>query len=122
MYIFAFLGGTAASMGLGGGMIMLAATAAFTDLTQQQAQGLNLIFFIPIAAVSVLIYSKRKLIEWKKILPSLIWGAAFAVPGCLIARYTDAALLRKGFALFLLVIGIKELFFSSKARDVDKSA
>ena len=49
--------GILGSMGLGGGAVLVIYLSLFTETKQLTAQGINLLFFIPIAAVSVIIYS-----------------------------------------------------------------
>lgn len=109
-YIAAFLTGIFAAMGVGGGMILIIYLTFFTGLPQLSAQGINLIYFIPIAILSVIIHTKNKLIEWKKIVPSLIAGTAFAVLGAFAADYLGSETLGKIFGGFIVMIGIKELF------------
>lgn len=48
--IVAFLTGITASMGLGGGFILVIYLTIFAQMPQLAAQGVNLIFFLPIAA------------------------------------------------------------------------
>ena len=60
--------GILGSMGLGGGGVLIIYLSLFTETEQLKAQGINLLFFIPIAAASVIIYSLKGLIKWKIIL------------------------------------------------------
>ena len=48
-YIAAFLTGILAAMGVGGGMILIVYLTFFVGVPQLSAQGINLIYFIPIA-------------------------------------------------------------------------
>lgn len=116
-FIAAFVTGILASLGVGGGMVLIIYLTVFGGFDQLSAQGINLIYFLPIALLSVTIHSKNKLIEWKKILPSLITGVLFAMAGAALARYIGSPLLRKIFAGFILFIGIRELFGSSGKQD-----
>lgn len=109
-YIAAFLTGIFAAMGVGGGMILIIYLTFFAGFPQLSAQGVNLIYFIPIALLSVIIHTKNKLIEWKRIVSSLIAGTAFAVLGALTADYLGSEILGKIFGGFMILIGIKELF------------
>lgn len=111
-YIAAFLTGIFAAMGVGGGMILIIYLTFFAGFPQLSAQGINLIYFIPIALLSVIIHTKNKLIEWKKIVPSLIAGTAFAVLGAFAADCLGSEILGKIFGGFIIIIGIKELFGS----------
>lgn len=108
-YIAAFLTGIFAAMGVGGGMILIIYLTFFAGFPQLSAQGINLIYFIPIALLSVIIHTKNKLIEWKKIVPSLIAGTAFAVLGAFAADNLGSEILGKIFGGFIIIIGIKEL-------------
>lgn len=117
MIIAAFLAGVAASMGLGGGMIFMLYLALFTQTPQITAQGMNLLFFLPIAALSLIIHTKNKLVEWKKILSSILTGVIGASAGSLLANQLSSPILRKSFAVFIILIGLKELF-SKQEKDI----
>lgn len=108
--IAGFLTGIAASMGLGGGMILIVYLTAFASVSQLEAQGINLIFFIPIAILSLIIHTKNKLVEWKTIIPTLIIGIAGAVLGSYLADILGSHILSKIFSIFITLIGIRELF------------
>lgn len=108
----AFFTGIFASLGVGGGMILIIYLTVFGGFDQLAAQGINLIYFIPIAALSVIIHSKNMLIEWRKIVPSIIIGIAFAAAGTYAAEHIGSPALKKIFAVFILFIGVKELLFS----------
>ena len=66
--IVAFLTGITASMGLGGGFILVIYLTIFAQMPQLAAQGVNLIFFLPIAAFSLIFHIKNKMIEKSVIL------------------------------------------------------
>ena len=106
----AFFTGIFASLGVGGGMILIIYLTVFAGFDQLAAQGINLVYFIPIAALSVILHSRNHLIEWKKIIPSIIAGILFAALGTLAAKSIGSDGLKKIFAVFILLIGIKELF------------
>ncbi len=107
----AFLTGIFASMGFGGGMILIIYLTIFAGVDQLTAQGINLVFFIPIAFLSVIMHSKNKLIEWKKIVPAIICGTIGVFIGSFIATKTGPEFLSKIFAIFIIIIGFRELFF-----------
>ena len=67
-------------------MILILYMTIFAGYTQLDAQGINLIFFIPIALLSLIIHTKSKLVKWKNIIPSVICGIITAVIGCIIAK------------------------------------
>ncbi len=107
----AFLTGIFASLGVGGGMILILYLTVFGGFNQLSAQGINLIYFIPIALLAVIIHSRNGLIRWKSILPALIVGTVFAAVGAFAAGYIGSPGLKKLFAVFILAVGVKELFY-----------
>ena len=119
-FIAAFLTGVFASLGVGGGMILIIYLTVFAGFDQLAAQGINLVYFIPIAALSVFLHSRNKLIEWKKIIPSIITGIVFAALGTMAAKYIGSPGLKKIFAVFILLIGVKELFSKPEAQPCGK--
>ena len=57
--IVSFATGVFASLGLGGGMVLIIYLTVFAGMPQIQAQGINLIFFVPIAIISIIIHNKN---------------------------------------------------------------
>ena len=107
--VVSFQSGFIASLGLGGGMVLIIYLAIFTGMEQLEAQGINLIFFIPIALISIILHTKSKLIIWKKIIPSIITGIIAALIFCLVASMLGSEILSKIFSVFIIIIGIREL-------------
>jgi uncharacterized membrane protein YfcA len=110
-YIAALITGVLASLGVGGGMVLIIFLTVIAGVDQLTAQGINLIYFIPIALLSVIIHTKNKMIKWREIIPAIVTGLVGAVIGALIARAVNRELLHTVFAIFVLLIGIKELFY-----------
>ena len=57
--IAGFISGTAGALGLGGGGILVIYLTVFAGVEQFQAQGINLLFFIPSAAIAVFLHWKK---------------------------------------------------------------
>lgn len=110
----AFLTGIFASMGLGGGMVLIVYLTVFAGFSQLVAQGINLVFFIPIAIISLVLHTKNKLVEWKKAFPAVLWGTAAVIISAWLANRIEQSLLSKAFGIFLILMGLKELFFKSE--------
>lgn len=110
IFIVALLTGLFASLGLGGGMILIIYLTVFNGTDQLEAQGINLLFFMPIATISLIIHTKNKLIDWKACVPSIVCGAVFAIAGTYLANSLGSSILTKMFAVFIFIIGLKELF------------
>ncbi|MCL2108888.1 MAG: sulfite exporter TauE/SafE family protein [Oscillospiraceae bacterium] len=113
--IAGFLTGVAASMGLGGGFILIIFLTVFAGTAQEQAGGINLLFFLPIALISIIIHSKNKLIDWR-VIPAICIAGAFGVAGGAALLYViDESWLRKLFAGLLVFVGLREMFHRKKA-------
>ena len=110
----AFLTGIFASMGLGGGMVLIVYLTVFAGFSQLVAQGINLVFFIPIAIISLVLHTKNKLVEWKKAVPAVLWGTAAVIISAWLANRIEQSLLSKACGIFLILMGLKELFFKSE--------
>ncbi len=115
-----FLTGAAASMGLGGGFILIIYLTIFANVDQMTAQGINLVFFLPIALLSIIIHSKNKLIEWKAIPWLCGAGLAGVVAGSWLSGIVGGDFLQKMFAVLLVIVGIKETFHKKQKNTIDK--
>lgn len=115
-----FLTGIAASMGLGGGFILIIYLTVFANVDQITAQGINLVFFLPIALLSLIIHSKNKLIAWRAI-PFLCGsGLGGVIVGNWLSGLMGGDFLQKMFAVLLLFVGIREIFHKNKEKTIDK--
>lgn len=109
IFIVSFLSGIFASMGLGGGMVLILYLVFFASVSQLSAQGINLVFFIPIAILSIIMHKKAGFISLKSIIPSIITGIIFSVIFSFIAVKIDTGLLSKLFGGFVTAVGIRQL-------------
>ena len=105
-----FLSGLTASMGLGGGFVLMIFLTVFKTYNQIYSQAINLMFFIPIAIFSSIFHIKNKLVEVKPLIFFIIFGTIGVVFGFLMIYILPINILRKLFSLLLLFYGIKELF------------
>ncbi|MBE6837015.1 MAG: sulfite exporter TauE/SafE family protein [Ruminococcus sp.] len=112
--IVSFLSGIMASMGLGGGMVLILYLSAINGLDQLSSQGINLLFFIPIGIFSVILHSKRKLIKWKFVLLPLITGGIAVSIFSFIATKINADMLKTAFGVFIIAVGIITFFKKNK--------
>ena len=104
-----FIAGVISSMGMGGGTVLLLYLRLFTETSQLKAQGMNLLFFIPIGVISVIIYSKSKLINWRTVLPLAAVGAVGALIGCFLTGVLGVKIISKIFALLLIFLGVQKI-------------
>ena len=102
--------GIIGGMGLGGGAVLIIYLCVFKDVEQLKAQGINLLFFIPIALVAVIIYALKKQIKWKLTIPIAIGGILGAAGGFFLTDIIGGNFTAKLFGGFLILLGIKEIF------------
>lgn len=114
IFVSSLLAGVAASMGVGGGAILLLYLTAFAGMNQLAAQGVNLIFFLPIAVIAVCIHAKSGLINWKSAFICIGFGLVGVFGGLWLTRLISENLLSKLFAALLLCMGLRELFAKNK--------
>lgn len=107
--------GIISGMGIGGGAILIPALVLFVKPEQHIAQSVNLLFFIPTAIVALIIHIRNKSVDFKMGIPIVICGLAGAILGSKLALSIDGSILRKVFGVFLLAMGIYELFGKRKA-------
>ncbi len=105
-----FCSGIISGMGIGGGTILIPALLFLTDITQQQAQGVNLIYFIPTAVTALITHQKKGNLDWKTAKPIALLGLAGAAAGAFLAVSLESDLLRKIFGGFLFLMGLSEIF------------
>lgn len=118
--IASLVAGFVSALGLGGGGILVLYLTLFLNMEQMQAGGINLIFFLPLAAVSIAIHIKNKLIDYKFALKCAPFGVLGAFLGVWLANTIQPFWISKGFAVFVLILGIRELFFSPKKKEPDE--
>ncbi len=114
------LSGICASMGLGGGFVLLVYLTLFTQLSQLDAQLTNLVFFLPIAVLSVILHLKNQLIEKKVLLKAIVVGIIGVLIGGFLSGVIEEELLSKLFGGFILLIGLKELFHRKSGKNEQK--
>lgn len=107
--IFGFLAGLTASLGLGGGFFLIIYLTAVIGMNHIKAQALNLFFFIIIAAISVTLSAINRLINFKVVAIFAIFGLAGVWVGLLLEFMLPVRSLTKLFAIFLFVVGLREL-------------
>lgn len=107
--IVGLLSGLTASLGIGGGFVLLIYLTAIASVPQMEAQILNLLFFIPIGIMSVFLHARHGLIEKQIAIKSIIGGIAGVFLGVYLGTLLPNEILSKVWAVFILIIGIREL-------------
>ena len=110
VYVLAGLcSGIVCGMGIGGGIILIPALTIFLGMEQQAAQKINLLYFIPTAAIALRTHVKGGNVEKSGLLRLSLYGIAGAIVGAFIAINIDGSYLKKGFAAFLLCMATYEI-------------
>ena len=109
-----FLCGVLSGMGIGGGTLLMVWLTAVEGMSSAEAQGINLLYFLPTAAVSLYFHYKSKLLKWKVILPAILVGCLTAALTAWVAGDMERELLQKIFGGFLLAVGTGELFYRER--------
>jgi uncharacterized membrane protein YfcA len=112
-----FFGAALAALGMGGGGIFIIYLTVFLNMPQLEAQGMNLVFFVPVAVVALIFHAKNKLIKWEVVLPCVLAGLPGVWLGAVLAQWFSQELLGKLFAVFLAVIGLRELLASKSQKN-----
>jgi uncharacterized protein len=106
--------GIISGMGIGGGAILIPGLVLFVNPEQHVAQSVNLLFFIPTAIVALTIHIRHKSVNFKIGIPILLFGLGGSILGSKIALSIDGDILRKIFGVFLLTMGLYEIFGKTK--------
>lgn len=109
-----YVAGTISGMGIGGGAVLIPALGILFGMSQQTAQSINLLYFIPTAVIAVLTHRRKGNIESNGLLKLALFGLIGAAAGALLAMWINADILKKAFGLFLLVMGVIEIFKTKK--------
>lgn len=110
-----FFASLMAAMGLGGGTVLLLYLSLATALSQQQAQAINLLLFIPAAALSLIIHHKNGFVSKEYLKPCLAGGIIGGIVGSLLGNRIDGSMLNQIFGIFLLLVGIREFFLAVRS-------
>lgn len=96
--------------GIGGGIVIVPALVMLFGLSQQTAQGTTLaLLSIPVSLVAALNYTKAGMVDWKA---AVILAVGFMIGGFFgskLAVGIDGALMKKMFAILMIVLAVKML-------------
>lgn len=110
LIIIGLFSGIISGMGIGGGSILIPSLVLLNNVEQIQAQGINLVVFIPVAIIALFTHRKEGNLDNKYSKKIIIGGVIGAIIGSLIAVRIQQESLRKYFGVFLLAIGLYEFF------------
>ena len=98
-------------VGVGGGIIIVPVLVYFLGFTQHEAQGTSLfMLLLPTGVFAVMNYYKSGYVDWKV---GLIMASTFVLGGFLGSKISialDQNMVKRIFAVFMVLIGLKMLF------------
>ena len=109
--------GVLSAWGVGGGTLLLLCMTLFLGVDQAEAQGINLLYFLPTAGVSLLFHRKNGFLDSGALKAAAPLGTVCALAAALIATSVDLSLLRRPFGLFLLYAGLSMLLQKKKPHE-----
>jgi len=97
-------------LGIGGGTILIPAMVYLLGVQQHHAHATSLLIVLPTSIVSVLVYQAKGNLPLRSLLGLAVATSIGAIIGAILMNYCRPSLLRKGFAVFMLVAGLRMLF------------
>lgn len=110
LFLVSAAAGVLSGWGVGGGTLLLLVLTLFLGVEHRTAQAVNMLFFLPAAALSLFFHRKNGRIDrtiWGR---TALPGAVAALAAALAALAVDVSLIRKPFGLFLLWVGLTALW------------
>jgi uncharacterized membrane protein YfcA len=102
--------GILSAWGVGGGTLLLLCMTLFLGVDQATAQGVNLLYFLPTAGISLFYHKKNDLLDKTALRHAVLPGILAAAAAALLATSLDFSVLRRPFGVFLLLAGGLTIF------------
>ncbi len=122
--LIATLSGVFAGMGMGGGTFLIPLITLLMNVPQNVAQCINLLVFVPMAIITIVIYAKQKLIDFKSWWWVSVPACLVSSVGVLLAVNLSGKILKIIFGTFIAGIGLAQIvsmivkFIKSKKKNV----
>lgn len=94
-------------LGIGGGTILIPCMVFLLGISQHQAHGTSLAIILPTALVSAIIYGINSDLNIKLALQVALGGIAGGYLGARLMNYIPAQTLKKFFAVFMFLAGLR---------------
>lgn len=114
LVLIGFLSGIISGMGIGGGTILIPTLVLLRNIPQQQAQGINLVVFLPVSIVALITHYREGNIDFSFAKWIIFGGIIGSIIGSILAIKIKPDNLKKYFGVFLLFIGTYQLFQKKK--------
>lgn len=97
--------GVLSAWGIGGGTLLLLCMTLFLGVDQAEAQCINLLYFLPTAAVSLWFHRRNGYLDRQVLRAAIPLGTLCALLAALVSSSIDLSVLKIPFGLFLLYAG-----------------
>ena len=99
----------AATLGVGGGIVFVPTLVMFFEFSQHTAQGTSLAVIVPTAIAGAVVHSRRGRVDWRIAGLIAAGGVIGGLAGSGAALSIDPEMLRRLFAVLLLVVAVRLL-------------
>ena len=103
-------------LGVGGGSLLMVWLTAVLGMDAITARSINLLFYLPGAAIAILFRKSQGKIRWKNVLPPALAGCLAAAACSQFSTAVDNSWLQKLFGVILIITGLREIFWKEKRR------
>ena len=108
-------GGLLGGMGMGGGTVLIPILTVFCGVSQHMAQSVNLLTFLPMAAISLRVHSKNGLLDTEGVLWMALPATMLSVLGGILVQNVAGGALRIGFGVFLCFLSLYQFYTGIRA-------
>lgn len=112
LILIGFCSGIFAGMGMGGGTFLVPLLAVVFKIEQIYCQSTNVLCFLGLAIVCFVIYSVKKLIDFRVVLCVGLPASAVAAAACIFSLKIHSNVLKIIFGGFIILVGIYMLFLA----------
>ncbi len=99
-------GGVLGGMGMGGGTVLIPILTVLCGVPQHLAQAVNLLSFLPMAAVSLPVHASNGLLDTRGLLWMIVPAALLSALGGVFVQNVSGTALRAGFGVFLCLLSL----------------
>lgn len=110
LFVLGLTAGTiAVVVGVGGGIMYVPALVTFFGFTQKDASGTSLAVIAPAAVIATVTNSRAGRVAWQVVIGVSLGAVVGAIAGSQIAQRLDDAVLRRMFAVLLIITAVRML-------------